>query len=307
MAGLDPRISGVCPVVETPFTADGTVDDGSFVELLDRLASTGVTAMMFPGFASEFHKLADAEVDALVDVFCARGDDRIATIVSVPTHATTLAVRRAERAVAAGADAINVLPPSYLRPSDDDVVEHIEAIARAVDPVPVIVQYAPVETGTALDVSAIAAIASRRPNLLAVKVESSPPDQFIRDLAALDQPVPAFVGYAGLSLPGAVRAGVAGVQPGCSFTELYVAMWDAYRAGDLARGDAWHARLRPYLERWMSDVEHIVAVEKHISWRRGLIETDTVRRPGRTLDDQDRADVDRFLLEFAGEFGGGDA
>ena len=42
-------------------------------------------------------------------------------------------------------------------------------------------------------------------------------------------------------------------------------------------------------------------VEKTISWRRGLISTDRCRRPGRALDSEELATIDRFLLLFEGE------
>lgn len=298
---LDPRLVGVCPVIETPFLADGDVDIDSFRSLVGHVASTGVTSMMFPGFASEFHKLSDAEVDLLTREFIVAAGPDVFGVVSIPTHSTLLACRSAERAAELGAAALNVLPPYFLGPSDEAIVAHIAAVAAAVDPVPIIVQYAPAQTGAALTAEIIEGIAAGRPNLLAVKVESSPPGDFIQDLAALSTPIAAFVGYAGLSLPGAVRAGAIGVQPGCSFTELYVTMWALYSAGDLAGGDRVHARMRPYLQRWMDGVEHIVAVEKEVSMRRGLIATNVVREPGRRLAPGDLADIDDFLADFSAE------
>lgn len=301
----DARLRGVCPVVETPFYDDGRVDLDAFEALLELLAVTGVSSMMFPGFASEFHKLADAEVDALVERFVGvlSRHPGIAAVVSIPAHATILAVQRAHRATELGASAVNVLPPYFLGPSADDVRRHLGAIAVAVAPLPVIVQYAPNQTGAPFDSHVLRALADRHPNLAIVKVESTPPEPMIAELAALEPPIKAFVGYAGLSLPGSFRAGAVGVQPGCSFTELYVAIWDAYERGDLDGGDRLHARMRPYLTAWMDGVEHIVAIEKEISRRRGMIPTAVVRAPGWTLTGDDFAAIDGFLAEFAAELG----
>ncbi|MGV8978311.1 MAG: dihydrodipicolinate synthase family protein [Cellulomonas sp.] len=298
----DVRLAGVCPVVETPFDAQEAVDVPAFERLLVHLAATGVSSMMFPGFASEFHKLSDAEVDTLVTSFVrvlAQFD--VAAVVSVPTHATTLAVAAAKRAVALGAVAINVLPPYFLEPSSRDVRCHVGAIADAVAPTTVIVQYAPNQTGTSLAANALSSLADRHPNLEIVKVESTPPESFIAELAALERPLRSFVGYAGVSLPESFRAGAIGVQPGCSFTELYVSVWDAYASGDLAAGDALHARMRPYLTDWMDGVEHILAVEKDISARRALIPAAVVRKPGWELTTQDHERITAFLTEFADE------
>lgn len=298
---MDPRLRGVSPVVETPFHADGTVDLDGFGALVEHLAGTGVTSMMFPGFASEFHKLSDAESDALIERYLEvlTAHPGVAAIVSVPTHATLLAARRVRAAVAAGADAINVLPPHFLGPSPDDVRRHIAATAEAAGTASLIVQYAPQQTGAALDPDVLADLASAHANLRIVKVESSPPGPMITALARTRPALGSFVGYAGLHLPEAVRAGALGVQPGCSFVEVYVRLWALYEAGRESEADTLHARLRPYLVEWMSGVERVVAVEKHLSRRRGLIATNVVRAPSAVLDAAELRRIDAFWDEFS--------
>jgi 4-hydroxy-tetrahydrodipicolinate synthase len=88
------------------------------------------------------------------------------------------------------------------------------------------------------------------------------------------------------------------VQPGSSFVELYVELWDHWIAGRREQFDALHRRLLPYLSIWMTSVEFIVQVEKTISRERGLIATDRCREPGYRLDMHERRLVDRFLTEF---------
>jgi dihydrodipicolinate synthase/N-acetylneuraminate lyase len=107
------------------------------------------------------------------------------------------------------------------------------------------------------------------------------------------------VGQAGVHLSEAFRHGAVGVQPGCSFTEVYVEIWRRYAAGDETGGDDLHRRLLPYLARWMLDVELIIAAEKLISARRGLTRTAYCRAPRRRLDRAEVAAVDEFLTEFA--------
>jgi dihydrodipicolinate synthase/N-acetylneuraminate lyase len=54
-------VRGVSPVLEVPFTPDGSIDAEGFRRVVRYVLSTGVTSMMFPGFASEFHKLSEDE------------------------------------------------------------------------------------------------------------------------------------------------------------------------------------------------------------------------------------------------------
>jgi dihydrodipicolinate synthase/N-acetylneuraminate lyase len=111
---IQPPVLGVCPVLETPFTDTGEVDYASFGRLIDHLVGVGVRSIMYPGFASEYYKLSDEERSDLTGFLLERvGEiDGFKTVISVPDHATYVAVNRALEAVQAGASAINVLPPT---------------------------------------------------------------------------------------------------------------------------------------------------------------------------------------------------
>lgn len=111
--------------------------------------------------------------------------------------------------------------------------------------------------------------------------------------------LPSLVGYGGLHLIDALRRGAAGVQPGCSFTEVYQRIWRLWQDGDEAAAEALHTRLLPYLTYWMQDVPLIVRVEKVIAHRRGLIRSDHCRAPDRRLDPCELEAVERFLNGFS--------
>ncbi len=292
-------LRGVVPVLATPFHADESVDGEGFASVADQVLGAGVTTVMFPGYASEMMKLSEDERDALTTTLLETARRRGAhVVVSVSDHATRNAVRRAERAAAAGADAINVLPPFLLAPSAADIAEHLRAVLRAVAPLPVVVQYAPVQTGTVLPPELLGQTAVEHENLVAVKVEATPPGRTVTALLELSPPLAAFVGYAGLHLADALRRGATGVWPGCSFVEVYVELWRLWESADTAGFADLHTRLLPYLTEWMGHIEIVVQVEKTISKERGVIASDVCRRPGYRLERQDRGLVDAFLEEF---------
>jgi dihydrodipicolinate synthase/N-acetylneuraminate lyase len=295
-----PPLRGVIPVLETPFGFDGDPDRDGFVRLVEHVIGTGVRGVMFPGYASEVLKLNDRERGELIGdlLGVTNGRPNVAAVVSVPDHATKLAVDWACGAVANGADAINVLPPYLLEPSTAQVLDHLHQVAAAVAPVPVVVQFAPRQTGTALTADDLVSLASAHGNVVAVKVESNPPVEMITDLRAAGSQLEAWVGSAGLYWPEAARCGAVAVQPGCSFVEVYVELARRWEAGDVQGFDDLHAALRPFLAEWMQHVELIVQVEKHISVHRGLISSAFCRAPGVQLDTAQRATIDRFLVEF---------
>jgi dihydrodipicolinate synthase/N-acetylneuraminate lyase len=300
-ADMSLLVRGVSPVLSVPFHDSGEIDVDGFGRVVHHVLGTGVSSMMFPGFASEYHKLAEEERRVLTGILLAETNPRpdVAAVVAVQDHATRLAVGRARDAVAKGADLINLLPPHFLTPSRRAVDQHVRAVLSAVAPTPVVLQYAPAETGTSLDGPTLLAIARDHPNLRLVKVESSPPGALIAELASYDPPLPAVEGYAGVQLPDAIRRGAVGTQPGCSFTEIYVEIWRRFAAGDADGGYDLHRRLLPYISYWMLDQELIIAAEKLVYARRGLFASSYCRDPGHRLDAEEVSMVDRFLADFA--------
>ncbi len=83
------------------------------------------------GLASEFYKLSDADREALIEAaFDARIPDQTA-IVSVMAHSREVATKQARRAEEAGADALMLLPPFFLGPSEADSHRHVLEVAAA--------------------------------------------------------------------------------------------------------------------------------------------------------------------------------
>jgi dihydrodipicolinate synthase/N-acetylneuraminate lyase len=302
LTGGHAALTGLIPVLATPFTKAGDIAVSDFVTGIERAAAAGSNGVMFPGFASEFHKLEPEERVELEDAMLesvARFPE-IISVVSIPDHATVIATRRVERAVAAGAQALNVLPPFFLAPAASEVVAHLDVVLDAAGRTPVMLQYAPNQTGGGFPIELITELAQRHENLVAVKVESNPPGRTISALRTSNSGIATLVGYAGLHLIDALRRGAVGVQPGGSFPELYRAILDHWSLGDSAAAERLHGELLPYLSYWMTDVELIVQVEKRIAHERGWFSTDQCRSPRRVLDAEELRTVDRFMRQFEG-------
>jgi 4-hydroxy-tetrahydrodipicolinate synthase len=297
-------LEGVCPVVETPFTADERIDVDSFDALVSSLHGAGVKAVMFPGFASEFFKLDPSEKNELVSVLLeAKGNlDGLSVVLSVAQHSTAKAVEEVESLVTRGADAINLLPSYFSDPHPRHRRQHIEAVLDAAGHTPVILQYAPHQTGTSMSINDFADLAQGYGNFRQVKVESTPPGSLISQLADANPSISSIVGYAGVQMIDAMGRGAVAVQPGSSFVEIYLDIWNLWSEGKVEASRELHTRLLPYISYWMQSVELIVQAEKTISFRRGLTATDTCRRPGRPLDDAEITLIDKFFTEFESYF-----
>jgi 4-hydroxy-tetrahydrodipicolinate synthase len=208
----------ISPVLKVPFHDDGRLDADGFGTVVDQVLATGVESVMFPGFASEFHKLSTGEREVLCSLLLERD---VAAIISVPDHATYHAVRHALAAVEKGAAAINALPPHQLGPSRDAVIDHLRQVLTAVAPTPVIVQYAPGQTGTALDAATLRALAAEHAQPRDGEGRLGVAGRLIDALAdpsTQGRPSPSMVGYAGLQMIAAARLVSSRVAPSPSCT-----------------------------------------------------------------------------------------
>jgi len=290
-------IKGVNPIVAMPFTSRGEIDESGFIRLLEHLASSGANGVTLFGIASEFPKLNDEERDRLSQIFVSLlAGSSLYRAMSVTDHSTELAVKRARRYRSLGADALMLLPPFFLSPSPQAVQAHIFAVLEAVD-IPVMVQYAPGETGLPITPQQLAEVAERYPHAV-FKIECNPPVDYTREFLRHAPQASVLNGYAGLYMLKMLDAGGKGVMPGCSFTEVYVRIYHHWLAGEYQQARLLHERLLPYIQRWMSHCEYIIQVEKTLLMERDIITSDYCRRPGWVLTQEDRQSLTQFIEVF---------
>jgi 4-hydroxy-tetrahydrodipicolinate synthase len=290
-------IRGVNPIVAMPFRADGEIDETSFLRLLEHLAATGVQGTTLFGIASEFPKLDDRERTRLAEIFIATlAGAPLYRAISVTDHSSEVAVKRARHYQKLGADALMLLPPFFLQPSPQAIQRHIFAVLDAVD-IPVMVQYAPGETGLPITAQQLADVAARYPHAV-FKIECNPPVDYTKEFLQLAPQASVLNGYAGLYMLQMLAVGGKGVMPGCSFSEVYLRIYRHWQADEAEAAQALHQALLPYIRRWMGHCEYIIQIEKTILQRRNIIATDYCRHPGWQLTAEDHLMIDQFSGQF---------
>ena len=280
-------LKGMCPIIATPFTKTGAVDYDSFENLVRVLIEGGCQAVTLFGIAGEYYKLTDDEMKRMarltVDTCRKYGGT---SIISVTQHATQVAVERAKFYEDIGADNLMLLPPFFLKPGQAALYRHMKAVGQAVN-IPVMAQYAPEQTGVAIPAQVYADLFRECPNIKYYKIECKPAGAYITSLLKLTHnQVGVFIGNAAYQfIEGFDRGGI-GAMPGCSMFDLYLRMYGEYIAGDRA-GAAWtHANLiLPILNHIRQNVEMIIAFEKRILAKRGIIACDFCREPGFVSDE----------------------
>lgn len=279
------QVHGVCPVLSVPFTLSGEVDYESFRNLARWVISCGAESVLIFGVASENIKLSDPEREKLLEILVEEKRKASLTIVaSVADHSLELAVIRARKYEAMGADFINILPPSFFAPSAEQILEHLRGILAAVK-IPVIIQHLPQAGGGMEDIAVLAQLSNEFSNLSMIKCEANPPTvSIVRVKELTDDVVGTLVGWGGIFWAEGVQSGALGVQPGCALTDLYMWAQQALDAGDFAEFEKRLNRFIPWISLWIANLEQLIAIEKSILQRRGIIATSYCRRPTTSWD-----------------------
>ena len=99
--------------------------------LLDSGLRTGNAMLLVNGATGEFPVLTLDERKQTAEAVVDAADGRIPVIVGAQTSSTLEAIEVARHAQSIGAPAAQVSPPFYYQPTEDDVHEHMAAIAKA--------------------------------------------------------------------------------------------------------------------------------------------------------------------------------
>jgi 4-hydroxy-tetrahydrodipicolinate synthase len=168
-------LAGVFTALATPFRPGFSLDMPAFRRLLRRQAAAGVEGVVIGGSTGEGSALEPGELAALIRAAIAEAGDMI-IIAGVGVNNTAAAVRLAQRAQSAGAQALLVTAPSYNKPPQRGIAAHYSSISRATK-IPIIIYNIPGRTAVNIEPETVARMAREIPRIIAVKESSGSLDQ----------------------------------------------------------------------------------------------------------------------------------
>lgn len=126
-----PVVQGLSAFPITPSGPDGRVDVAALRRLVAPLAAAGVDSIGLLGSTGSYPYLTRAERRRALDAALAEAGGRVPILVGVGALRTDEAVRLTEDARDAGAAVGLLAAVSYTPLGDDEVFEHVAAVARA--------------------------------------------------------------------------------------------------------------------------------------------------------------------------------
>ena len=143
------KFKGVFPALVTPFDEHG-VNEEQYRGLIDYVIKSGATGVVPCGTTGEFTSMTFDEKVKAFRIACDATKGRVPVLAGAGAASTSEAVDLCKAAVDAGASAVLVVTPYFLRPTTKELYEHFEKISRSCE-IPVFLYNIPQVTGVHLD------------------------------------------------------------------------------------------------------------------------------------------------------------
>ncbi len=296
-------LQGSIPPLITPFK-NGAVDYERFAALVEHQIEHGTHGVLVNGTTAEPSTLTIAERNRLVDTAVAAARGRIHVVAATGSQSLAETRTLTDHAAAAGADALLIVTPYYIRPPQRGLVEFFAEVTRGID-VPWMVYHIPGRTAVGVTIDTLKAITERSDRLVGIKHAVNDLGFVSECLHELGEDFRVFVGLEELSFPmlavgacGLMNA-VGNIRPG-----VLAELCDAVAAGDLATARGLHDALFELNRAVFFDTNPIPI--KHMMRRLGLLEVNEHRLPMVPATPELEARLDA-VLERAGLVPGGGA
>jgi 4-hydroxy-tetrahydrodipicolinate synthase len=281
-------LHGVLPILPTPFTSDGAVDESSMRRLIDFELEVGAHGVSVLGFMGEAHRLAGFERKQVVTASVEQAAGAFPVWVGVLAFGAAGAIEQAREAQELGAAGAFVAPPPIQ--NDQAIFDYYASVAEAVD-VPIAIHDFPESFKTTLSAELIARMGSEIDGVRYIKAEDYPAlEKMSRILAHAPDAIGIFGGLGGMYFLEELQRGSLGIMTGFSWPEVLVGVYEAFRAGETDTAAALFDHYVPLI-RYEFQPKIGLAYRKHVYRERGIIDTTLIRPPGMQIGDYTRREL----------------
>lgn len=164
------ELKGIITAMVTPFDENQEINSEVTKQLVNKLINGGVDGIFILGTNGEFHLLTEDEKVAFAKLVIDEVKKRVPVYVGTGGNSTREVIALSKKMEELGADALSVITPFFLVPTQEEVINHYKAVAEAVD-IPIILYNIPKNTGLNLEASTVYELAKVK-NIAGIKDSS---------------------------------------------------------------------------------------------------------------------------------------
>jgi len=276
LTGLLDRIKGSVPPLVTPFRNDA-VDYEAYARLVAFAIQNGSHGILVNGTTAEPSTLSVEERNRLVDVAVEVAAGRIPVVAATGSQSLRETRELSEHAARAGADALLIITPYYVRPPQRGLIAYFLELA-SVTQLPWMVYHIPGRTAVNVTIDTLKELRAKSPSFIGMKHAVNDLALVSECHAVLGPEFKIFVGLEELSFP-MMSVGACGLMNAVGnlrpriLADLCEAVW----RGDLATAQALHHRLFEINQAVFFDTNPIPM--KYMMRRLGILEVNEHRLP----------------------------
>jgi 4-hydroxy-tetrahydrodipicolinate synthase len=200
--------TGPITAVVTPFSENGSIDNGALRANIDLQLGAKATGVLIGGCTGEFWSLTLDERCELFRVGADAVGNRGTVLAGTGAVTVEETVRLTRAAEDAGCDAALILPPYFIHLNDDEIFEHFRAVDAAVS-VPIVLYNIPGNAINAITPQLALRLADLD-NVVAIKESSGDWNNFYATLIAVGDRLRVFCGPSSIYGVPALAAGADG-------------------------------------------------------------------------------------------------
>lgn len=120
---------GIIPAMITPLTEEGRVNKSAYRKFINYLIDGGSHGIFVAGTTGEFYGLSAEEKKELFEIAVAEVDGRVPVYAGTGAITTRECMQLTQIAEQCGADAVSILTPMFISPTQEELYQHYKAIA----------------------------------------------------------------------------------------------------------------------------------------------------------------------------------
>ncbi len=283
-------ITGIFNILATPFNADQAIDVESLRRLVEFQIDKGVYGLTILGVLGEAAKLTVDERRLVMETVMATVNGRIPVVVGTSHAKIETCIELSQAAFNAGANGVMIAPPRMPNASDEDIIALYSRIAESIDGAIVVQDFPPVND-VIMTAPMLARLAEQIPNARYLKLEDPPLMEKIGAIRALTDQFQIFGGLGGMFLLEELQRGASGTMTGFAFSEVLIAVYEAFKAGRMADAEAIFDRYLPLI-RYENQPVINLTIRKEMLYRRGAIAHPALRNPFTPITEATHREID---------------
>lgn len=242
------EIKGIIAAMVTPMKDDEEIDIHGIRILVNRLIDAGVHGLFCLGTTGEFYGLTDDEKELIVKTVVEEAQGRVPVYAGTGGTTTKQVISLTKRLQNLGIDAVSVITPYFIAPSQEELYLHYKEIAESVH-TDIILYNIPMRTGVHLEADTVAKL-SKIENIIGIKDSSGKFENIQNYIDRTDSSEFTVVAGTDSLILQTLEAGGKGAIAATANVapEIAVDIYENFVAGKMVEAQAAQEKLKPLRE-----------------------------------------------------------